>query len=65
MDILKRIEKRKEAIDYIIQADTLISTLYQAAVIRDDGFILTHDEVITLLKMTTTAMRRAEDCFYD
>ena len=64
MDLLKHSEKRKVAIDNIVQADTLVRALYEAAVIRNDGFILTHEEVITLLKMTTAAIRKAEDCFY-
>lgn len=55
---------KKEILTNIIEVDALITTLYQAASVKDDGFILMHEDVRILLKIVSQKIQLIEDYFY-
>lgn len=55
---------KEEILTNIIEVDALITTLYQAASVKDDGFILMHEDVRILLKIVSQKIQLIEDYFY-
>jgi hypothetical protein len=55
---------KEEILTNIIEVDALITTLYQTASVKDDGFILMHEDVRILLKIVSQKIQLIEDYFY-